>query len=163
MIVKGIVDEDFVNYKKPSMFIAFPRCNWKCDRECGMRVCQNGALANQPDIEVGTLRIVDRYINNNISTSVVIGGLEPFDTWGSLFGLIYEIRKKTNDDIVIYTGYSMDECVDNGWIEELQQFKNIVVKFGRYIPGHQPHYDETLGVNLASPNQYAIKLNPYND
>ena len=29
MIVKGIIDEDFVNYKKPSMVIEFPYCDLK--------------------------------------------------------------------------------------------------------------------------------------
>ena len=56
--------EDFTNYKKPSMFIAFPSCNWKCDREYGEQVCQNGALANTPDIEIGFKTIVNKYINN---------------------------------------------------------------------------------------------------
>ena len=37
-------------------------------------------------------------------------------------------------------------------------FKNIIIKFGRYIPNQQAHYDDILGVNLASNNQYAIKI-----
>ena len=42
MIIKQLVDEDFVNYKKPSMFIGFPTCDWKCERECGHQgLCQN--------------------------------------------------------------------------------------------------------------------------
>ena len=31
MVVKGIVDEDFVNYKVPSMTIMFPYCDFKCE------------------------------------------------------------------------------------------------------------------------------------
>ena len=47
--------EDFSNYKLPSMFIIFPMCDWKCDRECEKRVCQNGSLAKAPikDVEKG--------------------------------------------------------------------------------------------------------------
>ena len=41
MFVKGIIDEDFVNYKKPVMYIAFPCCSFKCDKENGARYCQN--------------------------------------------------------------------------------------------------------------------------
>ena len=37
-------------------------------------------------------------------------------------------------------------------------FRNIIVKFGRFIPDQESHYDEVLGVNLASNNQYAKKL-----
>lgn len=40
----------------------------------------------------------------------------------------------------------------------LSEYKNIVVKFGRYIPGQEKHYDEVLGVYLASDNQYAEKI-----
>ena len=40
----------------------------------------------------------------------------------------------------------------------LKRFPNIIIKFGRYIPNQQPHYDEVLGVNLASDNQYAERI-----
>ena len=30
MRIKGLTDEDFVNYKYPSMFIAVGNCDWKC-------------------------------------------------------------------------------------------------------------------------------------
>lgn len=88
MIIKQLLDEDFVNYKKPSMFIGFPSCSWKCDRECGMQVCQNSALASSPIKNIGFKTIVNRYINNPITSSVVCGGLEPFDTWDDLYVLI---------------------------------------------------------------------------
>ena len=35
MKIKNIIEEDFVNYKVPSMFIATSRCDFKCDKECG--------------------------------------------------------------------------------------------------------------------------------
>lgn len=39
MLVKNIIDEDFVQYKKPAMFIGMPSCSFKCDKECGKPVC----------------------------------------------------------------------------------------------------------------------------
>ena len=30
MILKGIIDEDFVNYKVPCMVLEFPYCDFKC-------------------------------------------------------------------------------------------------------------------------------------
>ena len=84
MVIKQLLDEDFVNYKKPSMFIGFPSCTWKCDRECGKKVCQNGTLATTPNIEIGVDTIINRYINNPITKAVVCGGLEPIDTWDDL-------------------------------------------------------------------------------
>ena len=67
MKIKGLVDEDFTNYKKPSMFIIFPKCTWKCDKECGRAVCQNGALAKIPTYDISIEDIVKRYINNPIT------------------------------------------------------------------------------------------------
>ena len=81
MIVKEVRDEDFTNYKKPSMFIGFSKCTWKCEKECGMQVCQNSTLAEAPNINVDTVDLVNRYLNNPITNAVVCGGLEPFDTW----------------------------------------------------------------------------------
>ena len=153
MLVKDILDVDFINYKKASMVISFPRCSWKCEKECGMQVCQNGALAQSPDIEVSVDKVIKRYLNNDISKSVVLGGLEPFDSWSDLLLFIERFREKSQDDIVIYTGYNKDEITNE--INILKQYDNIVVKFGRYIPNQEKHYDEVLGVELASPNQCA--------
>lgn len=156
MIIKQLLDEDFVNYKKPSMFIGFPACSWKCDKECGMQVCQNSALASSPIKNIGFKTIVNRYINNPITSSIVCGGLEPFDTWDDLYGLVTYLRESTQDDIVIYTGYYKEEI--EVYIDELKVFPNIIIKFGRYIPGCAKHYDEVLGVYLASDNQYAERI-----
>lgn len=155
--IRGLVDEDFVNYKKPAMFIAFPYCTFKCDKECGYSVCQNSSLVtNSEIIDIDEQKIVNRYIDNPITTSIVISGLEPFDSYKDLFILIKAFREKTLDDIVIYTGYNKNE-IENS-VEELKQFKNIFIKFGRFIPNQQKHYDNILQVNLASPNQYGEKI-----
>lgn len=156
MLIKGIIDEDFINYKKPCMVIEFPYCSFKCEKECGKQVCQNGALANSPNINIERMDLIDRYLKNDITQSIVMQGLEPFDSWGDLVSLIFLIRCYIDDDIVIYTGYNSDELTEK--IEILKYFKNIIIKFGRYIPDQQMHYDDVLGVNLASQNQYAEKI-----
>lgn len=155
--IRGLVDEDFVNYKKPSMYIAFPYCTFKCDKECGYSVCQNSSLVtNSEIINIDEQKIVNRYIDNPITTSIVISGLEPFDSYKDLFILIKAFREKTSDDIVIFSGYNKEEITS--YIEELKQFKNIIIKFGRFIPNQEKHYDEVLQVTLASPNQYGEKI-----
>lgn len=156
MLIKGIIDEDFINYKKPCMVIEFPYCSFKCDKECGKQVCQNGALANSPNIDVERMDLINRYLKNDITQSIVMQGLEPFDSWDDLISFIFLFRCYTNDDIVIYTGYNLNELEEK--IEILSYFNNIIIKFGRYIPNKQSHYDNILGVNLASDNQYAIKI-----
>ena len=156
MIVKAIIDEDFVNFKKPSMFIAFPRCDFKCERECGIACCQNSDLAQSPDIEVDCQNLVNRFLKNPISEAVVCGGLETFDTFYDLISFIRAFREKSDAEIVVFTGFSRGEVDDK--IQVLSSFKNIIVKFGRYIPGQKPHYDEVLGIELASDNQYAERI-----
>lgn len=154
--VKDIIYEDFCNYKLPSMFVIFPSCTFKCEKECGKSMCQNSSLVHLPSKNIGIATIVNKYINNPITKAVVCGGLEPFDSWEDLQALIVYLRAHTLDDIVIYTGYNKDELSDK--IPFLKTARNIVVKFGRYIPNQIGHYDSVLGVNLASDNQYAERI-----
>ncbi len=157
MKIKGITDEDFVNYKYPSMFIATSICSFKCEKECGIKgMCQNHPLTTAPSIEFPDERIVERFLSNDISKAVVFGGLEPFDQFEELFQLISKFRAQTSADIVIFTGYTESELSSK--IQPLSQFENIIIKFGRYIPNQKPHYDEVLGIELASNNQYAKRM-----
>ena len=156
MKIKGIVFEDFLNYKKPSLFIIFPYCNFKCDKDCGLKVCQNSSLAKEKKIEYSIDKIVNNYIENDITKAIVCGGLEPMDSFDDLKELVSALRIKTNDDIVIYTGYREAEIEDK--VNDLKQFANIIIKFGRYIPNDKEYYNDILGINLASRNQYAKKI-----
>lgn len=156
MLVKDIDEVDYVNYKKPSMFIIFPNCSFKCDKENGNCICQNSALAQEPNVEISAAAIVNRYCRNPLSKAVVCGGLEPLDSWKDLYSLIKEFRKFTNDDIVIYTGYKEEEIKEK--VKILSSFKNIIIKFGRFIPNDKSHLDKVLGVQLASSNQYARRI-----
>lgn len=157
MKLKCLIDEDFVNYKKPSLFLGFPSCTWKCEKECGQKMCQNKELALSPDIEISCKTIVDRYMENPITKAIVCGGLEPFDNWEDLVNLIHEFRKHTQDFIIIYSGFYLSEINDK--VEYLRQnYDNIIVKFGRFVPNQEPHYDEVLGVKLASSNQYSERI-----
>lgn len=156
MLIKGINEEDFTNYKKTSMFIIFPHCTFKCEKDCGIKCCQNSSLAKMLAKEVNTDTIVEHYINNPITHAIVCGGLEPFDSWDDLLELITKLRNRTEDDIVIYTGYYENEVEDK--INILKQFKNIIIKFGRFIPEKESHIDSVLGVKLMNPEQYAKKV-----
>lgn len=157
MEIKYIRDEDFTNYKKPSMVIAFPRCSFKCDKECGQQVCQNSELAKSKTYDCSLDFIVNRYMSNNLTSSIVFGGLEPFDTPNDLLSLIAAFRAKTEDDIVIYTGYYESE-IEQSLLDLIKKYKNIIIKFGRFIPNMTSIYDNILGINLASNNQFAVKI-----
>lgn len=157
MKIKGLIDEDFVNYKKPSMFISTYTCSFKCCEECGQAVCQNLPLVSQSTVEIDNAELSQRYVNNNISQAVVIGGLEPLDDIKDILEFIRVFRRYSDDDIVIYTGYRDDEvqpCIDR--LKAITS--NIIIKFGRFVPDQQPHYDEVLGIKLASDNQKGVKI-----
>ena len=158
MILVGIIDEDFINYKKPAMVLEFPICNcFKCDRDCGMQVCQNSELATAERIDIEIDDIVQRYLNNPISQAIVCQGLEPFDSIGDLFLFIDTFRQYSKDDIVIYTGYKEEEIYP--YVDMLKErYKNIIIKFGRFKPNDTPYFDNILGVKLASSNQYAKQV-----
>ena len=156
MKVIDIINEDFVNYRKPCMTIMMPYCTFKCDKECGKQVCQNSDLASAPKIEIEVKDIIKRYLNNPISESIVFQGLEPFDSLNEMYYFIQKFREVCDDDIVIYTGYKEEEIYP--YLDFLKSYKNIIIKFGRFIPDDTPHRDSVLGVNLASSNQYAKKI-----
>ena len=156
MKLKGINDYDICNYKKPAMFLIFPYCSFKCDKECGEPVCQNSALARESVIEIRVADIVHRYLDSPLTHAVVCGGLEPFDSARDLTLFITYFRMHSKDPIIIYTGYKEEELTEQ--IKFLQNFDNIIVKFGRFIPNSPHIYDAILGVELASDNQYAKRI-----
>lgn len=157
MLINSFKDEDFVNYKKPSMFIIMPTCSFKCDKENGCLMCQNSHLVHEPTHNIDTRLMVKRYVTNPITSAVVFGGLEPFDTAEDIYEFVRILRTDywNKDDIVIYTGYEEWELMSNVYYEKILEYGNIIIKYGRFRPNQIPHYDEVLGVNLASDNQYA--------
>lgn len=62
---------------------------------------------------------------------------------------------KCDDVIIIYTGYARSELL---CLDILKNYKNIIIKYGPYLIGYEPHYDNVLGINLASNNQYGEKI-----
>jgi len=150
--------EDFSNYKLPSMFLITSFCDFKCCHESGVdeKVCQNQPIIQQTAKEFNVDSIVQAYISNPITKGIVFGGLEPFLQFEEVKNLINAFRKVCDDNIVIYTGYYKEEIIDQ--IEELKQFNNIIIKFGRFIPNDLPHFDDVLGVELISSNQYGEKI-----
>lgn len=159
MKIKGLIDEDFVNFKLPCMFISIGTCNWKCCKEANLpiTVCQNSSLAMQEDFDISVDEIFNRYITNPITEAVTVGGLEPMSQFDDIYNLIKYFRsKQCNDIFVVYTGYYPDEITSQ--LEKLKILGNIIFKFGRYVPNNKSHYDEVLGINLISDNQKGVKI-----
>lgn len=159
MLTKGIVDEDFVNYKRPSMFINTCLCSFKCDKESGEKVCQNSPLVDAPIVEIDNETLIQRFLSNPITKAIVVGGLEPFDGLGDLLFFVEDLNKHgAHDDLVIYTGYTEDEISKAvAFLVDLcSPHRNLIIKFGRYKPNSSSVFDPILGVKLASDNQYSV-------
>lgn len=158
MRLKFIKRDDFVNYKKCSMFLGTTSCDWKCCKENNLlcSTCQNYPWSNNPIKQFKDEIIIDMHLKDGLEEGIVIGGLEPFLQFQELLAFISNFRKVSDDDIVIYTGYYPSEIEKE--ISVLKKFSNIIIKFGRYIPNRPSKYDEVLGVTLASDNQFAEKI-----
>lgn len=159
MKLVNLIDEDFSNYKKPGMFLGFPYCYGKCNIEAGRVVCQNQTLQNAELIDISPEEIIERYSDNPISQCLICGGLEPFDSYEDLKDLCKKWQRYTADPIIIYTGYYPFEIHEK--IKDLfinVTMSRIIIKYGRFIPGHAPHDDPVLGIALASDNQYAESI-----
>lgn len=153
----NLIDESFVEYRKAHMLLAVPFCSFKCDLENGKQLCQNWELRKDLIKTVNIEDLVNRYLSNYITEAIVFAGLEPFDSFPEVLSFVDELRSRgCLDDVVIYTGYYPKEIADS--IAQLQTYPNIIVKFGRYRPGFDKHLDSVLGISLASPNQYAMKI-----
>lgn len=159
MKIKGIIDECIGDYKKTSMYIAMPYCSFKCDKENGIKLCQNSQLINEPDIDISYEDLISRYLQNPLTETIIFSGLEPLDSSQDLNKFIKIFRLFSDDDIVIYTGYTENEILTMFKGTSLLKEKNIIIKCGRYRPNQSPHYDELLGIELASDNQYAVRYN----
>ena len=157
--VKDICDETFQDYKRAGMLIACIKCDFKCCRELPDRpcFCQNLDIVKKADINISLAEIYERYTTNPITEAIIFGGLEPFLQFDQILNLIRYFRDRgCNDDVVIYTGYYDYEI--KGEIKELRKLGNIIIKYGRFIPDSSKRYDDILGIELSSENQYAERI-----
>jgi len=158
MQIKGVMDGDFINYKLPSLLIEFPKCSGKCDKENGTNLCQGYILNSIDNKEISIEKIYNMFKNSIFAKAITCVGLEPLDSSEDLYNLITFFRSNgCNSCFVIYTGYTEQEVISNPDWERLLHLGNIIFKYGRFRPNEQPHFDEVLGVNLVSSNQYGKK------
>ena len=157
MRLKTIIHEDYANYRLPSMLLGVCYCDFKCCREDKRSYCQNSPILQMPAFEIDDGRLVEEYLANPLTHAVVVAGLEPFYLQTEeVLAFAGRLREKTQDDLVIYTGYYPDEIPLV--LARLRPLGNVVVKFGRFRAGDRPHLDPVLGVELANREQFARRI-----
>lgn len=159
--LKTILFEDFASFKCPTMTLSFPHCDFKCEKDAGgINMCQNSELAHAHTHELKIDTIYEKYASNDITKAIMCAGLEPLfndHDFEELCSLIEYFRKNgCVDPFIVYTGYNEDEVAE--YVNKLREYGNVIVKFGRYVPNQNKHYDYVLGIELASNNQYAKYL-----
>ena len=156
----GVIQEDVVNNKDCTFNIESGiSCTFKCNKECGSQVCQNFALTKGNIITTSIDTLINKYLSQSLSRSITFQGLEPLDNLKQLLWFIHYFREVCKDPIYIWTGYTKDECKDLIFlIKDKMHWENIIIKFGRFVPNQPHHIDPILGVELASPNQYAERI-----
>ena len=163
MKVKNVIYEDYINYKRPAMFIASPMCDFKCCPE-EHKLCHNNPLINGKTIEVDTEELVNKFLHNKLTEAVIFSGLEPLydnETISEMKEFIRLLREKedTKHMVVIYTGYTEDEAKEkNSDLFNNPLYRPMVVKFGRFKVNEVSYFNDVLGVTLSSSNQYAIEF-----
>jgi organic radical activating enzyme len=170
MLVRKIIRDDNVNYKRTALFVGIGDCDWKCCKEAGMNasMCQNSELAKVSAWKMTANECLDVVVHRkSFEQSVVIGGLEPFRDMNSLLELCRAVSSRcefVDWDVVIYTGYYYNEIVEEvELIKESVGNHRLIIKFGRYDPALPPVKDSILGVELASSNQYAKIIKDQNE
>ena len=131
MNIKTIVDEDFVQYKEPCMYIGTVSCDGKCcfEADIPLSVCLNDEWRLAATIPMADDDIITRYLSNQITKAICFAGLEPFEQFGEVYDFVSKLRNDyhCDDTVIIYTGYNKDEI--QTYVKKLQRFKNIIIKF----------------------------------
>lgn len=148
-----IKDCDIVNYKTGCLYMGV---GYTCSRGC--KGCQNDSLKGEKALEVDPDKVVQDYLDMPVTHAIVFAGLEPLEDLENLILWCRAFRDKTDDPIIIYTGAEVDSDELLNAANWLRNFKNIIFKAGMYLDDQESHYDELLGVNLASNNQMGIRL-----
>ena len=97
-----------------------------------------------------------QYKNNPITEAIVLQGLEPLDSLVDVYTVAATLKHlNITDDFIIYTGYTKEE-VNQDAIQAIADTVPgcFIIKWGRFKPNQNPHYDPVLGIQLVSENQY---------
>ena len=132
--------------------IWFQGCSKRC-KECISPEYQE----HEGGTEIGVDELFSLFGNIKPDGLVVSGG-EPFEQPEALLDLVDKYRKNYNDDILIYTGYTLEELkeADNQLFIEIIE-KTAVIIDGKYLPSLN------TGMGLAGSSNQKIHIRKFQE
>lgn len=155
----SVSTDDFTDYKKTAILLAFPECKKHCDG------CQNEHLRSAKSHKYYINDIINLYNRLDEHKAIVCAGLDPMDSLSDLKAIILAFNEnKKPVDFVIYTGYDYpDYCfiVESGLYSLITNKDfNLIIKYGHYDKNNKNKYKSNiLGVELAGDNQIVVRYN----
>lgn len=122
-----------------------------CSNNC--QGCFNQHLKNSEVFEHTAEQIIEIVKDNLFNDGIILAGLEWSEQPEDVIELV-KCAKKNHLEVMIYTGLSERGFTDRLWDSTLS---GCYVKFGMYDPSCLSDDYYSLGVKLASTNQY-VKL-----
>lgn len=139
-------------------------CDWKClkERNLDISICQNYQIEKQEIITKSIDSLIHQYLENPLSNAIIFAGLEPMLQFEEMIAFVdrFRVYYDCKDDIVIYTGYYPEEIKEK--IMALKKYSNIIIKFGRFEMNSDTKFDNVLGIELISSNQWAERISDEN-
>lgn len=128
---------------------------------CSKR-CENCISPEFQLLNGGTTYAVEEIVNSICDKQEIdgltISGGEPFDQPEGLLKLIMTYKEKFNDDILIFTGYALDELHEKKSFVIEEILRNIAVLIdGRYMD------DKNNGIGLRGSTNQKINVWKYNE
>lgn len=129
-----------------------------CNKNC-VNCMSSDLKEKHSGIDISPTKIVESITSNNVAIDgITISGGEPFLQFDELYELLRELNKKSIDDIIIYTGYTLEELTEKfpAEIDDIKSLVSVLVD-GEYID----HLNDNIG--LRGSNNQKIHIWKYHE
>ena len=117
----------------------------------GCKGCCHADRRNTPCYEDTGQDIIQKVLDYKFSSGIILAGFEWSETPEEMLELI-RLARLNNLEVIVYTHHTEQSlrCL----IPELYQYKGVYVKYGEYVESLRVDTYSSMGVKLASTNQY---------
>jgi organic radical activating enzyme len=145
---KGIIHERVEDAPFVGALIIADRCSRNCKN------CFNESLKSKTSIENTAYEIIKEVKSNPFNNGIILSGLEWTEQKDDLIELV-SLAKRSRLQVMIHTGLTEESFFR---ILDRNIFENCYIKFGEYEEHLSSNIHESMGVRLASSNQYIVYI-----